>query len=144
MFFCDILQISYGRAYLQLLEDVGGINVETMAGADLEVIVHRVNNAYIHRLEFSCQENLHRLCHALAEVDNLQCWTGTPRIEVWVNDRFDLALIVFLGLLKPQAYETSMVGELREDYVMLFVHNALRNSVSHLLYEVSNPGKRSG
>lgn len=100
---------------------------------------HRVNNAFINRLEFDFfHEYLERLCHALAKADSLQCSIGALLIEASRDVTIDYALIEFLGGLKPHTYETSMVGVLREDYVMLFKNDALRDSVSHVQYEVSN------
>lgn len=137
---CDILQSAYTGAFLQLVEGDDGINVEATTEADLETFFHRVNNAFIHELEFGgfCQESHRRLCRFLATANSLQCQIGALRIEV-SKEGIDYALIEFLGVhLKPHTYEVSMIGKLREDYVMLFTHEALRGSVRHLVCEVSN------
>lgn len=105
---------------------------------DLEEIFHRVNNAFIARLELNFhEENLRLPYHLRANADVLQCQIGALCIED-TSARIDYALLDFLGFqLKPQSYATSIVGELRQDYVLLFAHDTLSDYVTE--YEVSRP-----
>lgn len=114
---------------------------------DLFYLFHRVNNAFIHRLELNfSQENLLVLNYLRAKSSDLQCQVKALCVEA-LRERIDYALVDFLGVLKPQIFEvrihdmrhtiTEAKFDLHEDYATLVAHNALRANVAHLVYKVS-------
>lgn len=131
------LQILWGS--LQVTKSPSDQRIMLLApdAADLETLFHRVKNAFIHRLEFNfLQENVHHLHYLRSKADNLHCRIGSLRIQGSAVE-IDYDVVDFLGVhLKPQIYAISMLGQLREEYVTLFAHTAMRASVKHLAYEV--------
>ncbi|KAH7707705.1 hypothetical protein AAVH_25061 [Aphelenchoides avenae] len=131
------------KAYIQLMEDEYGEDEEddwlpAVHEQDIEALFRRVNNAFIHQLTLNfCREDL-RLAQYLREnVGNLQCQLRVLRTRS-TSDAIDYDLVDFLGAyFKPPVYATYMHGEVREEYAMLFTCNALRSSVTHVVYHVS-------
>lgn len=90
---------------------------------ELETLMHRVNNAFIHRLGFSFMlDDLHLPYYLRANANDLQCRVGVLNIHA-EEAKIDYALVDFLGVyLEPHVYKMSTVGEPREDHIMLFTH----------------------
>lgn len=109
---------------------------------NLEMVFRRVDNAFIHRLELTFEPANRALFRSLsANTDELQCHVGTF-YPFLAHVQIDYVLVDFLcNLLKPQTYETEMAVERREDYAMLFTRAALRGSIKHLEYKVSQHPK---
>lgn len=108
----------------------------------LEMLFRRVSNAFIGQLRMSFRRNDPPLLyHLKANADNLQCQIRSLQVEVDDDERasIDYALVGFLGVhLRPQVYDVSTWdASCEEDYAKLFAHNALRDSVKHVKYEVS-------
>ncbi|KAH7712431.1 hypothetical protein AAVH_20235, partial [Aphelenchoides avenae] len=123
-----------GHVYIRLLEEDD--NAEVVVGQTqqyMEIVFRRVNNAFVRRLTLSFDRaHLPPLNHLRANAKKLQCHIRALRIES-TEAAIDYALVDFLGAhLKPQAYEVSKTGELRENHVKLFKHDALRDKVKHL------------
>lgn len=134
-----MLQTAPGHVYIRLLEEDD--NAEVVVGQTqqyMEIVFRRVNNAFVRRLTLSFDRaHLPPLNHLRANAKKLQCHIRALRIES-TEAAIDYALVDFLGAhLKPQAYEVSKTGELRENHVKLFKHDALRDKVKHLVYEAS-------
>lgn len=135
-----VLQTADGRVYVQLLEE--DYNATVIVGQDrqyMEMLFHRVNNAFVRRLTLSFDRSHLALPYFLrANANELQCQVGALRVES-TPAAIDYALVDFLGVhLQPQAYEVSRISALREDHVLLFKRDALCDKVKHLVYEVSN------
>lgn len=143
--FYDSFQTACGDIYINLNKpvDQSDNNKVSMPGEwDLEMLFHQINNAFINSLSVSFLPEDRLLPFYLrANADVLHCKVGVLHVNGLPEgkaDDIDYALIDFLGVsLKPQAYETSMTGELREDYAMLFTYDALRGNVKHVAYWVS-------
>lgn len=105
---------------------------------DLDALFYRVNNTFIHRLRLSFSPgNLPFPGYLRASANDLQCRIGILSIHGSV-EKIDDALVHFLGAhLKPKVYETWIVGQLREDYTMLFTHDALRGGLTDIVYKVA-------
>lgn len=129
-----------------LQDDRYDFNAVAAGEEDLEMFFHRVNNAFVHQMALSLrQEDVHHLCNLRAKESDLQCQIRALCIRC-LPAEIDYGLVDFLGVsLTPQRYGTSMNGELHEDQVMLFAHEALRRSVMHLEYWASTfPHNGSG
>ncbi|KAH7673225.1 hypothetical protein AAVH_42295, partial [Aphelenchoides avenae] len=127
---------------IRLVENGSWIGTSSPDEEELEMFFHFANNAFIYRLTPSFRpENLPFPYYLRANVKNLQCQVGALHIVKATEEVIDYALVDFLGShLKPRIYETSIAGELPEDYAMLFAHKALRGNLTHLLYEVGKRG----
>lgn len=147
-FICDSLQATNGSVDIKLLQHGGDWTRNATRGEQaLETLVRRINNAYIHRLTLS----FHRMDLPLpyylrANADRLRYHVRALSIDDTVEVEayggkvgIDSALVDFLGSrLKPQIFLASM-WTLREEYAMIFKHDALRSSVRRLEYEASKP-----
>lgn len=112
----------------------------------LEMLVHRVSNAFISHLRMSFRRNDPPLLYRLmANVENLQCQIRCLKVDVDDDEEasIDYALVDFLGVhLRPQVYEVSTwSASCEEEYAKLFAHNSLRDSVKHVDYDVSQSPK---
>lgn len=138
------MQIHLGNAHIRLAENEGRrIKVVATTEKRLKMLFHRFNNAFIHRLELSFRpQDLVLPYYLQAKADELQCQVRVLCISDEAA-RIDYVLIDFLGTrLKPQVYETwSSSRGCHEDYVMLFMHKALRGTVKNLVYDVSKTPK---
>ncbi|KAH7712794.1 hypothetical protein AAVH_19868, partial [Aphelenchoides avenae] len=104
---------------------------------DLQTLFYRVNNAFIQRFTLSFRrENRAFPYYIRAKANDLHCKVDALRVEGEGNAEIDYVLVSFLGLhLKPQVYETWMLRELHEDYIMLFAHDSFRRIVTSLVYD---------
>lgn len=135
------MQVIYSGVYIRLLEeDRHWLDAAAPGEQELELLFHRVNNAFVYRLRLSfCREVLPLPYYLRANADDLQCRLGTLQIAATAV-RVDYALVDFLGVkLQPRTYDmyTYTGVSCADEYVTLFAHDALRGSVKHLVYSVS-------
>ncbi|KAH7712426.1 hypothetical protein AAVH_20230 [Aphelenchoides avenae] len=135
-----------------LQEDNENYDVVALAAVDddLTIVLHRLDNAFIHRLMVSFLEENLRFAHYIrANASELQCQIRTLHIDGSQEEQdgravgIDYDLLDFLGAhLKPQIYKSSIADVLREGCVMLLPHDALRSNVTHLVYEAFEMAER--
>lgn len=133
------VKVAWGDARIGLTDDTEQPLVTLLSDEQgMEMLFIRINNAFIHRLTASFrQENLPLLNYLRGNADKLQCRIRVLHID-GTAERIDDGVVLFLGVhLQPQVYETTVAFELREDYAMLFAHDALRGNIKHLAYKVS-------
>lgn len=136
---CDILQIVHNGVYVQLLKDDQHqfISASSWSEQSLQKLFHHVNNAFIGRLKLSFRADSIHVDRCLSpNASELQCRIGALHIKE-TQFGVDYESVGVLGVhLQPQVYEVLMNPEMREEYAMLFTHNALRGTVKHVVYEV--------
>lgn len=114
------------------------VSVVNPGERDLEILFRRVNYAFIRRLSLNFRRgSLVFPYYLAANASALHCQIRALRIDGTLQG-IDYALVDSLGVhLKPHTYATRIEGRLREDYVMLFTHNALRSTVRHLEFDLN-------
>ncbi|KAH7712433.1 hypothetical protein AAVH_20237, partial [Aphelenchoides avenae] len=134
--------VKFADVYIRLLDGSEAIMVVAPGEQDgeheLDMLFHRVSNAFIYRLSLSfLRVDLPLPYYLRAHANDLHCRVRTLHIKN-AAVAIDYALVDFLGAcLKPQVYETSPVGStsFHKRYAMLFTNDTLRRSVSHVVYE---------
>ncbi|KAH7706805.1 hypothetical protein AAVH_25970 [Aphelenchoides avenae] len=132
------VNLENGVVFIQLLEETYElIKVAAPGELDLQTLFHRVNNAFVRRLDLSFQrEDLLLPFYLRENSSRLQCRIEMLGIahEEHKPAPIDYALVGFLVRhFEPKTYESMMIGGLREDYATLFAHNTMRGIGCHAI-----------
>ncbi|KAH7714474.1 hypothetical protein AAVH_18200 [Aphelenchoides avenae] len=143
------VEISFGKCYIRRSEQhpqdhplVLSVEYES------DVLLHYVDNAFIHRLAFADRKmDLGFLRYMQEHADSLQCRIRTLNVDWSMFEfgvtPFDDALFDFIGThLKPRVYESQLFPICRNAHIerelLLFARSSFSDKIKHVEYHLKD------